>query len=440
MMSNVAQAVLDRAEQQLMGPFALIRMVRPLLNAPGMPRIYSASSVINSITTYNSAEMVGHTGAVGFDVLEAKLGAVGECVERYCCAVYQHHQLVYCSAVELGTEAVGMDQFCLFTQRQLQHDDFPLPIWQPNSPMHWVQGRSLLQQQTKYIPACLTYIPYLNPCEVDRQPDLFALAVSSGQACHSELDAALLSGLCEVIERDAFMICWSKMLSVPRLDYSADPELCDIFERYFACAGLQFHLFDITLDIPIPSVLCVVQGISERGPYCCVGAATRPHYRDAIVKAWQEAAQGLIWAQSLMQSKPDWRPATDFHNVRDFADHVRLFCEPDMQQHMAFLLDTKHSHKPDFSMPQRSTAASLQYCLDVVSQSGFDVISVDLTTDDILSSGLVVHKVFVPGTASLYAVHGLPHFGCPRFEQVPARLGLSALPLGQFNPVPHPFP
>jgi ribosomal protein S12 methylthiotransferase accessory factor len=306
--------------------------------------------------------------------------------------------------------------------------------------MHWVQGCSLLNQHIKYVPACLTYIPYLNSAAIDRQPDLFALAVSSGQACHSEVDAALLSGLCEVIERDAFIICWSKMLSVPRLDYSADPELCEIFQRYFACAGLQFHLFDITLDIPIPSVLCIVQAVGERGPYCCVGAATRPHYRDAIIKAWQEAAQGLIWAQSLLQSKPDWRPTADFHNVRDFADHVRLFCEPDMQQHLAFLLETQQSRQPDFSQPPQSIAVNLKSCLDVMSQAGFDVIAVDLTTDDIRQSGLVVHKVFVPGTASLYAVHGLPHFGCPRFEQVPVKLGLTALPLGQFNPVPHPFP
>lgn len=439
-MPMTTEAVLQRVEQQLLGPFALIRTVRRLLNAAGMPRIHSASSVINSIRTYNCGEMVGHTGAVGFDWPEAMLGAVGECVERYCCAVYQHQQLIYGSQLDVGAQAVGMDQFCLFSSRQLDDANFPLPRWQPESPMHWVQGYSLLQQQPRYLPACLTYIPYFNHESLERQPDFFALAVSSGQACHTDVDAALLSGLCEVIERDAFIICWSKMLSVPKLDFSSDPQLCDIYQRYFACTGLQFHLFDLTLDIQIPTVLCIAQGVGPRGFYCCVGAATRPHYRDAVIKAWQEAAQGLIWAQSLMQSKPDWRPESDFRNVRDFADHVRLFCEPDMQPHLAFLLESRQVSRPDFSAPTLSATQGLKFCLDAVATSGFDVIAVDLTTEDIRDTGLVVRKVFVPGTASLYAVHALPYFGCPRFEQVPAKLGLPALPRGQFNPIPHPFP
>jgi ribosomal protein S12 methylthiotransferase accessory factor len=439
-MTVTTEGVLQRAEQQLLGPYALIGVIRRLLNAPGMPRIHSAASVINSIRTYNRGEMVGHTGAVGFDWQEAMLGAIGECVERYCCAVYQHQQLIYSSRDELGEQALGMDAFCLFSQRQLQDVNFPLPRWQPGSLMHWVEGYSLLQHQPRYLPACLTYIPYFNDIDMQRQPDLFALAVSSGQACHSELAAALLSGLCEVIERDAFIICWSKMLSVPKLDISADPELCQIYQRYFACPGLQFHLFDLTLDIKIPTVLCIAQGQTERGPYCCVGAATRPLYRDAVIKAWQEAAQGLIWAQNLLLTKPDWRPDSDFRNVRDFEDHVRLFCEPEMLTHLAFLLDSTHISRPDFSTPPMSGAAGLQFCLDAVAAEGFEVIAVDLTTADIRAAGLVVNKVFVPGTASLYAVHGLPYFGCPRFELVPAKLGWPALPAGQFNPVPHPFP
>jgi ribosomal protein S12 methylthiotransferase accessory factor len=312
------EVALQRSRQRLQGNLGIVRHVRRILNGPGMPRIHSASSIINSIATYNHSEMVGHTGAVGFTWEQAAIGAVGECLERYCCAVYNHADLRYASARELGPGAVGMDRFELYTERQQAHPQFPFPRWHADLPIHWVPGRSLLDGGDRWVPASLTYIPYVPSNQPGRQADLLALAVSSGQACHTDPDAALLSGLCEVIERDAFMLVWSKKLSVPRLDVSGDAELSALFDRYFACPGLAFHLFDLTLDVPVPTVLCIAEGQSARGPYLCVGAACRPNYRDAVVKAWMEAAQGLIWAHSLIDSKPDWRPEPDFLNVRDF--------------------------------------------------------------------------------------------------------------------------
>ena len=45
----------------------------------------------------------------------------------------------------------------------------------------------------------------------------FALPISTGCAAHTDIAAALLSGLCEVIERDAIALLWLQRMAVPRL-------------------------------------------------------------------------------------------------------------------------------------------------------------------------------------------------------------------------------
>ena len=51
------------------------------------------------------------------------------------------------------------------------------------------------------------------------EPVLLAPSTSSGLACHGSLEEASLSGLFELVERDAFMLVWSNRLSLPRLTW-----------------------------------------------------------------------------------------------------------------------------------------------------------------------------------------------------------------------------
>lgn len=440
-MSESLQTVLDRAQATLVGPRALIHVNQRILNQPGLPRIHNASSIINSIKTYNHSELVGDTGAAGLNWQEAAIGSIGECLERYCCAVFDHSQLTYASQTALGDAAVGMERFSLFTRRQLDNPLFPFRPWDAALSQHWVEAEVLGTGEKRFVPACMTFIPYVEHPDPAYTRDQFGLAVSSGQACHSDWNAALISGLCEVVERDAFMITWLKRIAPKRIEWEHDAELMGIFERHFACPNLKFHLFDLTLDIQIPTVACIIEGTSDRGGYLCLGASTRSNYRKAIVKAWLEAAQAQVWMLDLLRSKPDWQPGSDWGNVRDFEDHVRLFAEPWMRSHAEFMLDTPHVVRPDFDAgTYASTADEIDACLRAVQAEGYEVLATDLTTREVRDSGFVVPKVFVPGLAPLYATHGLPTVGSPRFSQVPKKLGRDALPDGQFNPVPHPFP
>ncbi|MBN9608349.1 MAG: hypothetical protein BGO26_20040 [Actinobacteria bacterium 69-20] len=418
------------------GPTSIVRMVRTILNAPGEPRLFSVSSIPNSMELVAGAEMAGNTGGMGETWDAAAIGAVGECVERYCCAV-QPADPVVASAAELGDAAVGMDAFQLFSERQYAHPNFPFARQDDQLPITWVAAERLSDHETRFVPACLVYIPYVP--RLPGKTDMLALSVSSGQACHTDWDSAVLSGLCEVIERDAFMLTWARRLTPTRLRLDERLPLFDWFQRYFARASLTFDLFRLPSDIDVPTVLCVARGHTPDGPFACVGAACRLNEADAARKAVVEAAQGAVWVRDLIRTLPDWRPAPDFSNVRDFPDHVRLYGLPEMLPHLDFLYEGPDAELRDAPGPA-GTGDAIAKVLGAVRTTGLEPLVCDLTTPDVADAGMRVARVLIPGAAELYAVHGLPTYGSERYRRVPGALGFVGEPYETFNPWPHPFP
>jgi ribosomal protein S12 methylthiotransferase accessory factor len=379
---------------------------------------------------------------------EACAAAVGECVERYSCASYAWDELVYASQRELGSAAVGMDEIQLYSIAQYEHPAFPFAPWRDDVRIHWSEGESLLSGRSRCIPAALVYIPYrpYRPRRRDRPSDFVGLSVSSGQACAGNRARAVLSGLYEVVERDAFMIRWVRRLPPARIEFLESPTLAAIYDQYFAGCNLRFDVFDLTLDIAIPTVLGVARSRTGRGPILAVGAASDLSEEKAIAKALKESYQSIIWARELLAQRPNWRPAPDYANVRDFEDHVRLYAEPDMASHLDFILHGTDRRAPRSARTVRTARTfddvdeELRCALAAVDRVGLDAVVVDTTSPEIAELGLHCPKVFLPGAVQLTAAHGMPAYGAARLYDVPGKLGFKAPIHREFNPVPHPFP
>jgi ribosomal protein S12 methylthiotransferase accessory factor len=430
---------LSLAENTLIGPYGLIRKVQDLLVGPSDPRIHISSSVLASLGQVSEINVPGHQGAAGFTRDEARVGAVGEALERYCSATWDWDALIYASEEQLREKgiALGMDKFSLYTEEVLSDLRLPLERWSSGKQCYWVEGKRLRDGARAFIPAVMVYIPYR--VRDASNSDFFAVSVSSGQACHTDRDAAILSGLCEVIERDAFMITWMRRVPPRRIDYQADPILSRVFKKYFAGSNLQFHLLDITLDIQVPTVLAIAIGEGPFGRFASVGASTRVDRCEAAIKALQEATQGGAWARDLALSRYDWKPEPDFANVVSFEDHVRLYCEPHMLKHLDFLIETANT-QPIENPAVTGAAPSIQFCLEELERAGLEAFAVDITSEEIRDLGFIVPKVLVPGLAHLTAVQIMPALASPRYTDALLRMGLDDLTHTAFNPIPHPFP
>lgn len=423
--------------REMTGRIGLIRTCKTLLMSAGEPRIHAVSAIPTNTRLYMGSEISGDTGAAGFSHEHALMGAIGECIERYCCAYIDRNKLVVASQDELGPEAIGFDEFAIHEPAQYDAN-FPFSPYRADRPISWAEGRSLITGARRFVPASLVHVPYMPR---DRA-DFLCLAVSSGQACHTDRDQAILTGLYEVVERDAFMIAWLRRLPLPQVDYLADPECAAVYERHFAGCDLEFRVYDMTLDLAIPSMLCVVEGRSARGPIIGTGAATRVSPRDAVIKSLLEAAQDMIWCRDLVRRRADWRPAPDFSNVVTFEDHVRLYCEPEMKAHLSFLYETPRRAGVDAAAGaslRHDPAAALARCLDLLRAAGIECVLVDTTTPEVAAAGFHAPKVLIPGLVPLVGDHRYPMNGSPRLRTVPEKLGYHDAFAG-LNPTPHPFP
>lgn len=424
----------------------LVRWVLDIPAEPGEPTIFNASVKMAATTVYNEHPCYDNNGGSGLTAQDARGAALGEGLERYCCSVYDHGDLLVGSYDEVSRThpTVRPDDLALFRPHV---DTAPGSAHAHDVPLAWVWAWRPVARSAVLVPACLVYMPYFpgTPDEV-----VLAPAVSTGLACASTVDDAVLRGLCEAVERDAFMITWMNRLPVPRVDLTSNPRLRRVYADRLARDGLEYLLVRTTTDLGVPSFLCVLLDHRRSPTMISVGGAAGLDPVRAATKAMTEAVQTREWGKFL--GGPEGRApfAAEYDDVRDFEDHVRLYAYGDMEHAVDFLrsgplvgLDEGAGAPPGPPTPgPRSVGADLATVLGRLDDAGLDVLALDLTTTDVHEAGYRVARTIVPQLQPLDADHRLRFLGGRRLYEAPVRMGYRTAPstVADFNPVPHPYP
>ena len=128
-----------------------------------------------------------------------------------------------------------------------------------------------------------------------------ALATSSGLAASPSVVTALLRGLQEVVERDAFMATWLHQLGGREV---AAPSLT----AELAPLGATVQAFDLTPAFSPHPVALVAASIPHRGaPRPSIGLACRATWDDAVEKAFLECCQGTVFVGHTLTTRPALR-------------------------------------------------------------------------------------------------------------------------------------
>jgi len=440
-----ARETLRRASRLVSRRVGIIRAVGPGVTYAQDPGIFSAGTISSQLSLSQRIANPSKAGGAG-ETLEVSLAAaIGEAVERYGMLFYDKSRMILAAYRDLGEPAVPPDLLRLHSREQVEHPRRRgrLAYFDGDSRLRWMWGWSLTHDRPRLVPSALVYLGY------DSGPDEAAIGsnASTGLAAGLTQEAAILSGLYEIVERDAFAISWlyRQVRGKVRLD---DAELQARLLADFAVGrpGVSLDLFDLTSDIPIPSVLAVMRRPAEFGPALCVGAAARLSPRGAVRKSLLELGQGLPYLRVLMAQGKAWVPKEDFSDLGSFDDHLMLYNKnPQMAAEALAFYDSAPEELMS-SIQDGSTGrikGDVERCVDLLAQSGHEVIVIDLTTPDLREAGFSVVRVLVPGLIPLHGDHALPYLGVARLREVPWRLGWvdrGQDPLAILNPLPHPFP
>ncbi|MFC9929792.1 YcaO-like family protein [Streptomyces sp. NPDC127190] len=416
------------------------------------PRLHLAVSELRDVTDRLPWHAERHSfGTSWTDPEQARRSAEGEAVERHCGACPPAHP-VYGTHEQLtrrGLRALDPRSLALHSDRQYATPGFPFQPFRTDSPAHWVEGRSAVDGEPVLVPAFLVYTAWPHMPHPHPEP-YYSFPVIGGIAAGPTADFALMSGLEEIIERDAVAVWWANAVPLPALPPT--DRLRALGEG--AEDTFEMRLVRVDNEFGLPVIAAGVRSTAEG--WLTYGCAARADEEEAAAKALAEAHTLQITSRVLADPatrmdtpgrpsplKPwrqDRRYLDDYRP--DWSDVVEQICQQQLH------LDPRAAARcapwawdlPEggwTGRPQRLSAAEL---VDRVAAAGHDVVTVDLTTPEAAAAGMHVLRVVVPGTVSVAPAAYLP-LGGRRLQDTAVRLGWRTIPLPEEHlntfPLPH---
>ena len=381
------------------------------------------------------------TGGVSTDRESAIAKAVGEAVERYCSAFYETDEMPLCSYESATFPCVAADKFALYSHEQYRQQDFPYVPFETTTPVRWAQVINPMNGEVTFLPAAMVYLPYYYDFSEQESP--IVQPMSTGLACHCSTNEAAIGAICEVIERDAFTITWQAALARPCIVVETlDDANYDRVNR-FRDAGHSVTLFDITLDVGVPTVLSVLRNNVPQAPALVLAAAADLSPERAVCKSLEELEHTRRYSQLITSHMPRLVPDPQYKNVVDQISHLNFWCDHINAPLADFLFasDKRIDFNEMTNLATGDAGQDLDGLLAKLHTIGHQSFIVDITTPDIEELGLVVMRAVIPGFHPMFLGHELRALGGSRLWEIPQKLGYRGVDrITGDNPIPHPFP
>ena len=243
------------------------------LDKIGLP-VYSCVRVLSDSVSIHAGK--------GLDQLMSRAGAIMEAIE-FEVALKPKGAFKVARACEIKPE-----------ERMALEDCFPVRNSTVNElvPLAWEEMTNIQNGTVKLVPSDLVW---MSPRLTDQPLQYFQMG-SNGLASGATLEDAILSGLYEVIERDAwtlsnFLADNYGMMSMrsPLISLPARIEAC---VRKIEAAECRLHLFDITTDYEVPAFGAIIVDLSGNVAGTFGGYGCHLDAEIAAIRAITEAAQG----------------------------------------------------------------------------------------------------------------------------------------------------
>ncbi|MBD7966374.1 TOMM precursor leader peptide-binding protein [Fictibacillus norfolkensis] len=377
--------------------------------------------------------------------LHSEQAGILEGLERYCgYAPRGKRTIVYEPYNKVKNVALNPLSIGTHAQKQYSQHPFPFQPFDPDRPIHWVWGYSLSENRPALVPETFAYYSMGGG-------EGFVYETSNGCAVGGSLEEAILYGIFEIVERDAFLMTWYGELPIPRLDMKSidDWELQLMVQRILHVTGFEIQLFNATTENGIPSIWAMAKNTKNDGLnlLCAAGAHLDP--LKAAKGAIQELSGMLLnMEESFLKDRKKYEKMyKDSSLVRHMEDHSMVYGLKEAEKRLYFLLDKRkvRDFEEEFK-PVRQTddlLEDLNSVLKIFKKLNREVIVVDQTGPELKRNGLHCVKVIIPGMLPMTFGHHLTRLeGLDRVLTVPMKLGYVKQPLTpeELNPHPHPFP
>lgn len=367
---------------------------------------------------------------------EAKLSALGEAVERY--AAY-HLNPARLSTGPAPPGAITPVDCVLYSDAQYAQEGFRYRPWTKDTEISWIEGTDLDSGEPVPLPAALVHLVYPMP----RIEDYFTAVTSNGLAAGPTLPRAILSGLYEVIERDALMISWMNRLPAIELDVMDSRCHAATIIRHYRRFGVGVRLLKLATD-QLPCVMMAVADDSDPArPARLIGMGCDLDPAVACDKAAFELCQARPSEMVRYRDKPPAARLRSYQDVKDLDDHPAFHAMRENLHEFDFLFG---SAAPTALRELKSCAtgdedADLAAVVARLTQTGARAACAEVTTPDVAQAGYRVVRAIATGLQPIHFGWGEARLGGRRLFEAPMRWGFAGRPSTPetLNYCPHPL-
>lgn len=303
--------------------------------------------------------------------------------------------------------------------------------WVENAKINWVQGWELTSRKPILIPSQLVWLSESRY----KGEKLIYPPISTGAASSSALSSAVYQGICECLERDAYMITYLRKLSRQRvnlLSHSTLAELQEKAERY----NLEIAVFEITTDIPVPTFMALTIDRTGYGPAVTVGLKADLDPLVAIQGAIEESFHPRNWLRAKYEDGERQKK----ENLNNLIQRGLFWYDQLMLKHLDFLLKNNLPAKDisEFRLMDWSGKNKFGILKKIITANKLRTYVVEITHPELKQVGIRVAKVIMPDLQPLYLQEKYRCWQGKRLDEAPERIGYSDVET-EINPIPHPF-
>jgi ribosomal protein S12 methylthiotransferase accessory factor len=371
----------ERAVDERLGPVSVVG------EAESFPAPYYLATMA-ATDAFSDTAVPQQAAGVHEDWDAAYVKAVGEGLERYGSSVYREEDL---------RTAAPSDLDAVVPPATFAAADDEAPDADSDESRQWLRGERLPDGESTWLPAEAVLFP------PPSSPDM--PSITTGLGLGSSPIGAVLSGLTEVIERDATMLSWYS--TVEPLGLSVDDERFTRLERRAKSEDLQVTPLLVTQDIDVPVVTVAVHRDTQ-WPRFAVGSAAALDPVAAASSALTEAIQNWMELRSVGEAEAD-------------------SLDGELAHYATFPITAQEFVEVETTVPAASVGpedvptgeAALETLCARLEEADLTAYATNLTTGDLDELGFAVARTLVPGAQPLFT--DSPHFG-DRILSVPEAL------------------
>lgn len=348
----------------------------------------------NAIVKKSSIKTIHGTG-FSYNKSDAILRALGEAIERYSLIPRDRNEVKYFRKNLLPQNRMELSNLSILSDKKQFETVDPYPLG-------WIKSRKIVDNNPKnyeeiFIPAQLVFVPY----HYKESEPLIQQPISTGAVFHRNIDNALITGILEVLERDAFVTSYYTHNGRYKLnlDKITDKDLTSILNELRRNL-LEIHLFDISNITNVHIILCLIFDKTNTQPLIVSGLGTKFNLKLAIIKSIDEALQLRPWLRDEFMNNNIH--ITSAKNIHDYLERVAYWnlnmSIKKIKDRLAFYfeLDEKKVQDGDLKSNQSlTTKDKIKYLLSLSKKENLDIYYIDITPDFIKDAYIVI-KVIIP--------------------------------------------